>query len=527
VGAELAYQAWYEREVAAGRDPDERSAAFLDEEPPVRDAPVRDAPDRDAPVRCDLSDDDLVERVLASRRRVNREHYEQVLDLAEFGRRRERAFAAAAARGVPTGVRPGGFPGEELAVELVVTRAEAGHLLADAADLTARLPRTLAAVAAGLIDQERAGIIAFYSRSLSPADTALADEILSAAAPDLRAEQLARKAAALEMKLNPEGVRARREQARRDRARVEARREASGNASLAAREMGTAAALASEAHIYAVAARLRAAGLAGSLGELRVLAFGDLTTGRDPFARLTATPAEDPADTSGPVPSGDCGGSGPQAPGPAPAPLPALVNLLVPVGALLGWSTTPAHASRWGLLDPDDTRTVAAAAAASPRTRWCVTLVNPDGTAAAHGCATGSRPRLLNDLEPQPPPRQLAELLRRLNVIFTPVAAGNRDHDPAEEHYRPSRHLRHLVRARTAACDAPGCDSPALSGDLDHTVPWPTGPTSQDNLAPRCRTHHRAKQAPDWKVEQLADGSTRWTMPSGRVHTTHPTRYDL
>jgi Domain of unknown function (DUF222) len=319
VGEELAYQAWYEREVAAGRDPDERAAAFLDEEPP----------DREVAWRCDLSDDDLVERVLASRRRVNREYYEQVLDLAEFGRRRERAFAAAAARGVPTGVRPGGFPGEELAVELVVTRAEAGHLPADAADLTARLPRTLAAVAAELIDQERAGIIAFYTRSLSPADTALADEILSAAAPDLRADQLARKAAALEMKLNPEGVKARREQARRDRARVEARREASGNASLAAREMGTAAALASEAYIYAVAARLRAAGLAGSLGELRVLAFGDLTTGRDPFARLTATPAEDPTDASGPAPADDRGGSGPQAPGPAPAPLPALVNLLI------------------------------------------------------------------------------------------------------------------------------------------------------------------------------------------------------
>lgn len=62
--------------------------------------------------------------------------------------------------------------------------------------------------------------------------------------------------------------------------------------------------------------------------------------------------------------------------------------------------------------------------------------------------------------------------------------------------------------------------------DLDHTIPWPAGPTDQCNLAPRCRVHHRAKQAPDWTVEQIAPGVTRWTMPSGRTHITTPTKYD-
>ena len=33
-------------------------------------------------------------------------------------------------------------------------------------------------------------------------------------------------------------------------------------------------------------------------------------------------------------------------------------------------------------------------------------------------------------------------------------------------------------------------------------------------------------QAPDWKVEQLAPGVTRWTLPSGRTHITTPTKYD-
>ena len=33
-------------------------------------------------------------------------------------------------------------------------------------------------------------------------------------------------------------------------------------------------------------------------------------------------------------------------------------------------------------------------------------------------------------------------------------------------------------------------------------------------------------KAPDWKAEQLAPGITVWTLPSGRTHTTTPTRYD-
>jgi hypothetical protein len=65
-----------------------------------------------------------------------------------------------------------------------------------------------------------------------------------------------------------------------------------------------------------------------------------------------------------------------------------------------------------------------------------------------------------------------------------------------------------------------------VNTDLDHTTPWPDGPTSQANLAPRCRTHHRAKQALDWKVEQLAPGVARWTLPSGRTHLTTPTTYE-
>jgi hypothetical protein len=258
--------------------------------------------------------------------------------------------------------------------------------------------------------------------------------------------------------------------------------------------------------------------------------MADLTQGRDPLDRLT--PQADP-DSRHERGADDAGRPGPRADGPDepahksnpvpmpalinPVPMPALINLIVPAGTLLGWSSAPAEAGTWGLLDRDETRTIVNAAAQHPRTRWCVTLTAPDRTAVAHACARGRYPLLLSDLAPQPPPAQLAELLRRLNLTFTPVASGTCDHAEAEEHYTPSRKLKHLIRARTATCDAPGCQAQALNTDLDHTIPWPDGPTEQCNLAPRCRTHHRAKQAPDWRVEQSAPGVTRWTLPSGRT----------
>ena len=134
------------------------------------------------------------------------------------------------------------------------------------------------------------GWIAMYTRFLSAKDAAHADEVLAAVAPDLRVDQLADRAARLEARLDPEGVKARKERARRCEQRVEARREASGNACLSGREMDVADVIASKAFIDALAARLRRGGLPGSLGALRVLALSDLTQGRDPLDRLARCP---------------------------------------------------------------------------------------------------------------------------------------------------------------------------------------------------------------------------------------------
>uniref|UniRef100_UPI00260E8111 HNH endonuclease signature motif containing protein n=1 Tax=Trebonia sp. TaxID=2767075 RepID=UPI00260E8111 len=122
---------------------------------------------------------------------------------------------------------------------------------------------------------------------------------------------------------------------------------------------------------------------------------------------------------------------------------------------------------------------------------------------------------------------QLADLLRRLNVTFEPIAAGSCDHRHREDRYTPSRTLKHLTRARTATCPAPGCGAQAYYCDLDHTRPYPDGITCECELAPLCRRHHRCKQAPGWRLEQPEPGHMRWTTPAGRVYTTTPTVYAI
>jgi hypothetical protein len=457
-----------------------------------------------------LSDDELTGVLQAGRRLSNLGDYQQTVAIAALTRRRQAEFESARAAGKPVGCRPGAFPGEELAIELAETPNYAGLRADTAVELTGRLPRTLAGLADGSIDLNRAMIIAQHTQILADADAACADEVLAAVAADKRPDQLARKAAALELKLAPEAVRARKERAKRDDQRVETRREASGNASLAGRELDTGDVMASKAYIDELAVRLRDSGLVeGTLPRLRALVLTDLTQGRDPLDRIKPDRIK----------------FGPESePAPGPATLPALINLVVPAATLLAQGAVPAQAGGWGLLDGDETRDVVRAASRHPRTRWCVTLTGSDGTAVAHGCAAGRHPWTGNG--PVPPQDQLVELLRRLKVTLEPVARDTCGHVHAETRYVPGRKLRHLVQARSQTCTAPGCNAQAVHCDTDHTVPYPDGPTCQCNLAPKCRRHHRTKQAPGWHVTQPTPDVSTWTTPAGRTHVSRATVYD-
>jgi Domain of unknown function (DUF222) len=95
-----------------------------------------------------------------------------------------------------------------------------------------------------------------------------------------------------------------------------------------------------------------------------------------------------------------------------------------------------------------------------------------------------------------------------------------------EPGYRPSAALAEFVSLRDLTCRFPGCDEPAEVCDVDHTVPFPQGPTHPSNLKLLCRYHHLLKTFytcnGGWADRQLPDGTVKWTAPSGHIYRTTP-----
>ena len=62
------------------------------------------------------------------------------------------------------------------------------------------------------------------------------------------------------------------------------------------------------------------------------------------------------------------------------------MNLTIPLATLLGLAERPGMLSRTGPVDPALARQLAAAAARSPRSTWCITVTGPGHRPVAHGC---------------------------------------------------------------------------------------------------------------------------------------------
>jgi hypothetical protein len=498
------------------------------------------------------SDDQLVGIISAARRMESRAAWMGMAAVAEFAARRpdlSRPPVGTAAQHAAE------FAADELAGELHLTAQSAAAQIDYSRTVAGRLPQTFAALGAGRIHPVHVRIIEDETLYLTDEDTGTADRLLAAAAVGKTFGELRYAAHKLVLKLDPEAAQRRKEAGRRD-AHVRRFREDSGNAGMVARELPSDEVLASWQHVEQRALDLRAAGVPGTLQELRVRGYLDLLQERDsrpvpagpeagpdpaaadgtppgpPETRPTGpgpgpddvgpggrdTGPDDPGNPGGP--GGGSGSGGPGGRGGERGPsLAALVNLTVPLDTVTGRAETPGEAVGFGLLDAETARDLVAAAARHPATRWCVTAVAPDGTAAAHGCLPGRHP---------PPGPGGPGGLRGLKVKFSPVIRGPCGHDQAEAGYRPSRNLAHLVRARNNRCTAPGCGRPAAACDLDHTRPWHLGGlTCPCGLAPLCRHHHRCKQAEGWWLDQPEPGVLVWRVPSGRTYTTTPTEYSL
>ena len=90
----------------------------------------------------------------------------------------------------------------------------------------------------------------------------------------------------------------------------------------------------------------------------------------------------------GPSEASNTGGAG-GADHPAKA---RLSNLTIPLATLLGLAARPGNAHALGPLDPDLARKLADAAARSPDTEWCITVIDDQhGYAIGHGCGRPAR----------------------------------------------------------------------------------------------------------------------------------------
>jgi Domain of unknown function (DUF222) len=478
-----------------------------------------------------LDDDELMGVLRAWRRLESWCTAGLLAAVAELARRRP----AGRARPAGTGEFPAQlseFIGDEVAAALTLTGRTAGGYLDLALDLAIRLPLTAVALREGVIDCLRARVIADATRVLADDQAREVEARIFPQAGQQTSGQLRAAVARAVLAADPGAAARRREEAQKD-PRVCRWQEDAGTAALAGFGLPPDEVLEAGQRITARALALRAAGLAGSLGQLRARAYLDTLLGQDSTPAPAPVSADPPTSPACAIPAGPPSPAGPRPPAepatttppsptvpvtpaasnPGPARqrgLAARLNLTIPLTTLLGLADAPGHAAGFGPVDPGLARHLATTATAHPATRCCLTITTGNGTAIGHGCAPG--PGVLERLSTQ-----------GFTLTITPLARGTCDHRHQEPRYTPSRHLQHLITTRTTTCTAPGCQQPAARCDLDHTTPYDHGgPTCECDLAPLCRHHHRCKQSEGWHLEQPHPGVMTWTTPAGRHYITPP-----
>ena len=415
----------------------------------------------------------------------------------------------------------------EVAGVLAESRCAADAMLDLARDLEVKLPGTAAAFRDGILRQSKVAIIARATAVLDPAEARAAEELVLDRAGRLTPGGLRAAIARAVMEVAPKKAKKRREVAAKF-ARVERWAEDSGNAALAGRELPPDEVLAVDQRITWWAGELRNAGLAGGMDAIRARALLDLLLGLDsrPGRDGASAPAASPAAAA--VPGGFAG----------------RVTLTVPLTTAAGLADRPGEIPGIGPIDPWLARDLAAAAAANPKTTWCVTVTDRQGHAVGHGCARpepkshrkragpGARDGpgfcFAATAEPGTWRLRVPGCGPGLLVRFDPIDTGACDHRFQARGHDPGGKLRHLTQVRHATCTGPWCRRPAAQCDFEHNTPYEAGGrTCLCNGGPKCRHDHRLKQDPRWKVDQLPDATFRWTTPTGRQYITEPTRYPV
>ena len=227
------------------------------------------------------------------------------------------------------------------------------------------------------------------------------------------------------------------------------------------------------------------------------------------------------------------------------------MTLTVPLGTAVGLADRPGELAGLGPVDPWLARDLAAAAAGNPATTWCVTVTDEDGYAVGHGCARPEPESHRKRAEPGPPPGGTGFCFTpasrdgppggygswRLRIpgggpdLIVAIDTLDTQQLPAQvPGPRPRSRSQAEASVRDAARYLHQPDLPAARLELRLRAQHPVSGRRTDvpvhGGAYACITA-RLKQQTGWTIEQLADGTFRWTTPAGRSYDTEPTRYPI
>lgn len=385
----------------------------------------------------------------------------------------------------------------ELGAALMITAAEARDLIRTGDVLRYRLMLTGNTLACGRIDQRRVTIAMKRTDYVPDADMQTVDAHLAEAIlarPPMSTTRFTALVDAIVAKHAPDAIRRRRERATADRAITITPDRFTPGQSRISGSLPITDAAALNARLDAMAASVhsddprnkrqrRADAMIALAAHLDTLACrcpqcapppvvdldeNDTDTDTEPGCETgsaaiePAASAPEPTPVSEPAPVTD---TGPHRPVP-------MFHIVVNLSTLLGLDDDPGFLDGHGLIDADSMRSLLADAQRS--------FLTTPGTGPAADTA-------------------------------------------AETRYAPSRKLQTLVRCGELCCTFPGCTQPVWTTDLDHTHPFDHdspatgGTTTQRNLKPLCRFHHRIKTFGMWRDYQDEYLTAWFQSPSGHT----------
>ncbi|TDK89126.1 HNH endonuclease signature motif containing protein [Mycolicibacterium mucogenicum] len=441
----------------------------------------------------------------------------------------------------------------EVGAALGIGKREASGQLSIAVALRFRLPRVAAVFADGGVSARTVGAICWRTRLVEDPNTlAVIDAALAGALSEwagLSRKKIEKKIDGWVQKFDPAAVLKVRSAARRRGVGVGKPDDETGVASIWGALLATDAELLDR--VLTEMARQVCENDPRTFGQRRADALGVLAARGDrlacqcgdpdcpaagPDARATAVMIHVLTDSL-PVPVADPLLNGDPAAPPVPTPPvptpepPAAESVVAPEA-----EPTPAPPAAESVVAPEAMSDPAPAADSRPAEAPARPAAEPAGDAAS-GPAPVPSPASAPVRVPAPvrtpvgyvlgggvvPPAVLADLVARGAKVRTVASATDLDEVPR---YRPSAAMDEFVRMRAMTCMFPGCDHPATASDIDHTVPWPAGPTHPGNLNPKCRKHHLLKTfygGPDgWQDRQQPDGTIVWTAPTGHTYISVP-----